>query len=1164
MFFYALTAQAVPGSLTYQGRIKNADGLPLEVNGVKFEFAVVNPTGSCILYRETSGSLDMRNSGGVFDVPIGPGTKNYPADPSFKLFDSFTNSTTYSCEGGGTYIPVTDDKRLLRVQFYDGTGWKLISPDSEIRSVPFAGHAKIAQTANSLGNNVASDFVLKSAVPLCVAGQYLRHIAPAGTFECTAPSVAGGNVTGNIAGSSAGFTGNLSGDVSGTQSATSVDKIKGVALDMTGIASGKVLKYNGTSWIPADDTGTVGGITTLNGDVSATGNPAATVTLNDSIVTSAKIVDGTIVDADIASGAIIADSKLATISTAGKVSGSAITSGTIGGSTVVNTTGSVTANSMSTGTLGVNNLQIYKSGNGNKVTITVPALLSPDYALQLPSSAGTAGQVLSTDGSGVLSWISPATGSGGTVKSVTAGTGIVTSPVGGIIDTGSVSVDVGINAGQIVQVAVGNKLPVIDGSNLTALNASQLSSGTLPAGRLPALTGDVVSTAGSNSVTLNTVPISKGGTGATTQTAAINALLPNQGLQAGKFLKTDGTNVAWSVLNISNILSAGSGSWFNAGGLCANGTSLQYNSATDKLECQSYALTSSQVNTALGYTAANGANYVAKAGDTLTGRLGLSSSGFHVATKDDISARTDSGFFESSTPTTAEGWPANAGWYHLLTSTHSNVANYYSMQFAGNFYNSDDLFYRATGGNGAATWNRIWHSGNLTNLNQLTNGPGYITGINSSMVTTALGYTPLGNTSLSGQGIAYNGAGGPQVLGAGGGASMLSFHRPGAYAVNFGLDTDNVLKVGGWSMGGPHTVWHSGNFNPGSKLTLDAWNGSSYIATDGRHYGTIYYDTNNTARYMDPDGHSEINRIRTNSNWDGYQGGVMIHGNAPSITMQDTDTNIRWMFHNEGDSVRIYRANTAGGTDWNQKIMFANDGNIWSSYINDWIFNRIGQDVRNNSSPTFNVLYTNTRVQAGTGNATYPLEVGGQIGFDGQLVSRSSGNAMTFNIQSAWPGGAGWYWRRVNNLNDIAGGGYTNSMVLDPAGMLWTASGYTQPSDSRLKRDIASIPHSLQKVTELEGVYYYWIDPSRGEGQQLGLIAQEVEKVFPQAVHTNEDGYKSISYQILVAPIIGALREIRDWMSGTDGRMTELEAENKMMKEYLCAKDPAAPFCKSH
>ncbi|WP_374029211.1 hypothetical protein [Bdellovibrio bacteriovorus] len=250
------TAFAVPGSLTYQGRIKNSDGLPLEVNGVRFEFSVTNPAGTCVLYKEVSSSIDMRNSAGVFDVPIGTGTKNYPADPGFKLLDAFDNTVTLNCEGGGTYAPVADDKRLLRVQFYDGTGWKLISPDSEIRSVPFAGHAQYAQSAQKLGTNIAADFILKSGLPLCGAGEYLRHIAPAGTFECTVPAVNGSDVSGNISGSSAGFTGNLSGDVSGTQSATSVDKIKGVSVNMAGLASGKILKYNGTNWAPADDTDT--------------------------------------------------------------------------------------------------------------------------------------------------------------------------------------------------------------------------------------------------------------------------------------------------------------------------------------------------------------------------------------------------------------------------------------------------------------------------------------------------------------------------------------------------------------------------------------------------------------------------------------------------------------------------------------------------------------------------------------------------------------------------------------------------------------------------------------------------------------------------------------------------------------------------------------------
>ena len=55
-------------------------------------------------------------------------------------------------------------------------------------------------------------------------------------------------------------------------------------------------------------------------------------------------------------------------------------------------------------------------------------------------------------------------------------------------------------------------------------------------------------------------------------------------------------------------------------------------------------------------------------------------------------------------------------------------------------------------GSADLTWggNRIWTAANLTNLNQLTNGPGYITGITSANVTTALGYTPYNSTNPSG------------------------------------------------------------------------------------------------------------------------------------------------------------------------------------------------------------------------------------------------------------------------------------------------------------------------------------------------------------------------------------------------------------------------------
>ncbi|WP_415061121.1 cell wall anchor protein [Bdellovibrio sp.] len=569
-------ALAVPGTLTYQGRIKNSQGDPLEANGVLFEFSIMNPAGTCTLYRETSGAIDMRNSSGVFDVPIGTGTKNFPADSSFKLFDSFDNSITFNCEGGSTYSPVADDKRLLRVQFHDGTGWKLITPDNEIRSVPFAGHARIAQTAKTLGAYTASEFLLKTTVPLCGGGQYLRHIAPVGTFECATPSISGGNVIGNISGSATGFTGLLSGDISGTQSTTRVDKIKGVAVDMTGVGPGKILKYDGTKWAPGDDLGTSGALTSLTGEVSSTGSPTATVTINnnaittaklfDGAVTSVKIADGTIVDADIATGAAIADSKLATISMAGKVSGSAITSGTIGGTTAINTSGLIQTS---------NGLRLYQGANF--VELKAPAGLTTDLSLSLPDNAGSAGQVLTNMGSGVLSWMTPTTG---TLTSV--GTTAPLQSSGGSAPV--ISLTDSVAAGTYSKVTVSAKGLVTSGANLSS-------------GDIPNLSGDVTSTSGTSSTKVEKI-----------QGFNVSSTTP----LAGQTLVSSGAQWNVQYFGFGQLRSTVTGNLQMPSSCATADKTLTWSAITDTFSCSNIAIANTQV-TGLGTAATK--NFGTSAGD---------------------------------------------------------------------------------------------------------------------------------------------------------------------------------------------------------------------------------------------------------------------------------------------------------------------------------------------------------------------------------------------------------------------------------------------------------------------------------------------------------------------------------------------------------------------
>ena len=96
----------------------------------------------------------------------------------------------------------------------------------------------------------------------------------------------------------------------------------------------------------------------------------------------------------------------------------------------------------------------------------------------------------------------------------------------------------------------------------------------------------------------------------------------------------------------------------------------------------------------------------------------------------------------------------------------------------------------------------------------------------------------------------------------------------------------------------------------------------------------------------------------------------------------------------------------------------------------------------------------------------------------------------------------------------------TAMVYSDTSGNLTAAANISAYSDARLKTNVRTIDDALALVEQLRGVYYERID-SGEEG--IGVIAQEVKNVFPQAVHEN-DGTLSVSYGNLVGPLIEAVK----------------------------------------
>jgi hypothetical protein len=167
----------------------------------------------------------------------------------------------------------------------------------------------------------------------------------------------------------------------------------------------------------------------------------------------------------------------------------------------------------------------------------------------------------------------------------------------------------------------------------------------------------------------------------------------------------------------------------------------------------------------------------------------------------------------------------------------------------------------------------------------------------------------------------------------------------------------------------------------------------------------------------------------------------------------------------------------------------------------------------------------------------YKLNVNGKTKITGTLeVSDLILNGKTLRMVAAGGLGNNGQW---NNGN-------TGFAVLD--------------SDIRLKTDIHPVPTALEKVRKLRGVTYHWnqkaldyftsdiekivsADPEGKEGNReleqrerdkrykelsrtnVGVIAQDVESVLPEAVSTDEKGYKSVRYHYLIPLLIEAVKE---------------------------------------
>ncbi len=119
----------------------------------------------------------------------------------------------------------------------------------------------------------------------------------------------------------------------------------------------------------------------------------------------------------------------------------------------------------------------------------------------------------------------------------------------------------------------------------------------------------------------------------------------------------------------------------------------------------------------------------------------------------------------------------------------------------------------------------------------------------------------------------------------------------------------------------------------------------------------------------------------------------------------------------------------------------------------------------------------------------------------------------------------------------IIGDVYTKSVILT--------------SDKRLKKEINKIQNPFDSLKKLNGYTYYWMDKSNDTKLQYGVIAQEVEKVFPDMVYTSKEGFLAVNYQSLIPVLLEVVKDQQDDLSKNNDEIKQLKQEVEMLKKLV-------------
>ena len=268
-------------------------------------------------------------------------------------------------------------------------------------------------------------------------------------------------------------------------------------------------------------------------------------------------------------------------------------------------------------------------------------------------------------------------------------------------------------------------------------------------------------------------------------------------------------------------------------------------------------------------------------------------------------------------------------------------------------------------------------------------------------------------------------------------------------------------------------------------------------------------------------------------------------------------------------SLPMASASDLGGIKVGNNLSIDVNGVLSSTDTNTTYTDGSGLDL---TSDEFSVSATQTSI---TSIKNTGLEIGRD---DNNLIDFSTNNTIVFNINgsstyrmygnsfcpyfdegtSLGIGGTAWTNLYLGNggtidfdIGDVILTHSSNTLAMTGA----SSGGFTcdgditafKSSDKRLKNNIVKIENPIEKIKKIGGYNFEWNklgeEHTINKGNDVGVIAQEIEDILPEATTTRDNGYKAVQYEKIVPLLIECIKEQQSMIENLQGQIDEIKTK---------------------